>query len=184
MQLPEEIRDKQEEKKEAADGQNWYVIYTRARAEKKVKNEMDYLGVEAYVPLQKIVKQWKDRRKTVEEPLIRSYVFVKVSPVKRDVVFQSMHAVRYVMFEGRPAVIPENQILALKRLVDAEVPMEATMQGFRPGEKVKVIFGPMVGITGEFVSIGSEKKFLLRIDNIGYSLVASIPAAWVEKEEG
>lgn len=184
MQITENKGANELDKKETAEGRNWYVVYTRARAEKKVKEEMEHFAIEAYVPLQKVVRQWKDRKKTVEEPLIRSYVFVKVTPSKRDTVFQSMHAVRYVMFEGKPAIVPDNQIMALKRLVEAEVPLEATIHGYRPGEKVKVIYGPMSGISGEFVSIGSEKKFLLRIDNIGYSLVAKIPAAWVEKVEG
>jgi transcriptional antiterminator RfaH len=161
----------------------WFVVYTRSRAEKKVLEEMKYLGIEAYVPLQKVVRQWKDRRKTIEEPLIRCYVFVRLNPMKRDLVFQSIHAVHYVTFSGRPATIPDQQIESLKRLITAEVPIEATLQQFRPGEKVRVFYGPMSGVSGEFISLGSEKRFLLRIDNLGYSLVATIPAAWVEKVE-
>lgn len=174
--MPLENQVSEEEKK-------WFVVYTRSRAEKKVWEEMKYFGIEAYVPLQKVVRQWKDRRKTIEDPLIRCYVFVRLNPAKRDLVFQSMHAVHYVTFNGRPAVIPDNQIESLKRLVDAEVPLEATLQQFRPGEKVKIFYGPMSGVMGEFISMGSEKRFLLRIENLGYSLIAKIPAAWVEKVE-
>lgn len=183
MNLPGEKNDQPSENPISDEEKKWFVVYTRSRAEKKVWEEMKYLGIEAYVPLQKVIRQWKDRRKTIEEPLIRCYVFVRLSPMKRDLVFKSMHAVYYVTFNGKPAMIPDHQIDSLKRLVAAEVPMEATLQQFRPGEKVRVFYGPMSGVTGEFISMGSEKRFLLRIDNLGYSLIATIPAAWVEKVE-
>lgn len=183
MTLPEEKNDTPLDNQVSEEEKRWFVVYTRSRAEKKVLKEMKYFGIEAYVPLQKVVRQWKDRRKTVEEPLIRCYVFVRLNPAKRDLVFQSMHAVNYITFNGRPAIIPDSQIESLKRLVEAEVPVEATLQQFRPGEKVKIFYGPMSGITGEFISVGSERRFLLRIENLGYSLVAKIPAAWVEKTE-
>jgi transcription antitermination factor NusG len=164
------------------DGRKWYVIYTRSRAEKKTGVELHELGIESYVPLQKKLHQWKDRRKFVEEPLIRSYVFVKLKPQERDRVFQCTHVIRYISFEGKPAEVPEKQILELQQFIGADIPLEATMDRFRPGETVKIIHGPLTGISGELVSVDSSRKFLLRIDKIGYSLLASIPAAWVEKD--
>lgn len=165
------------------DGRKWYVIYTRSRAEKKTGIELYEQGIESYVPLQKKLHQWKDRKKLVEEPLIRSYVFVKLKPQERDRVFQCPHVIRYISFEGRPAEVPEKQIIELQQFIRADVPLEATIERFRPGEMVKIIYGPLSGISGELVSIDNSKKFLLRIDKIGYSLLASIPAAWVEKGE-
>ena len=33
-------------------------------------------GIESYLPLKKVLKQWSDRKKWVEEPLFRSYIFI------------------------------------------------------------------------------------------------------------
>jgi len=168
-------------KKDDTDHRKWFEVCTRPRSEKKVLADLTHQGIETYVPLQKVLHQWKDRKKMVEVPLINSYVFVKLDPLRRDGVFQSVHVIRFVMFNGKPAVVPEKQMEALKCLVEAKVPLEATIEHFKPGDAVKVIFGPMTGIVGEFIEIGREKHFLLRISNIGYSLTAKIPAAWVEK---
>lgn len=165
-----------------ADGRQWFVVYTRARAEKKVYADLCSLGIEAYLPLRKALHQWKDRKKMVEVPLISSYVFVKLKSNERDVVFRCNHIVRYITFEGKPVAVPEKQMVSLRSLVESDVDIEAVVESIRPGEHVKIVFGPLAGITGEFVSLESEKRFLLRINKIGYSLIAKIPAAWVEKE--
>jgi transcription antitermination factor NusG len=165
------------------DDRQWFVVYTRARAEKKVCADLLSLGIEAYLPLRKALHQWKDRKKMVEVPLISSYVFVKLKSTERDSVFKCNHIVRYITFEGKPVAVPEKQMISLKSLVESDVDIEAVAENIRPGENVKIIFGPLAGVTGEFISLQSEKRFLLRINKIGYSLVARIPAAWVEKEE-
>lgn len=165
----------------APDPRKWFVVYTRAKAEKKTHAELISLGIEAYLPLRKTLNQWKDRKKLVEVPLISSYVFVKVKPNEKDLVFRCNHVVKFISFEGKPVAVPEKQMVSLKCLVNADVPLEVVIENINPGENVKIIYGPMAGVTGEFVSIDSEKRFLLRINNIGYSLVAKIPAAWVEK---
>lgn len=164
------------------DSREWFVVYTRARTEKKVYSELCSLGIEAYLPLRKALHQWKDRKKMVEVPLMSSYVFVKLKLNERDHVYRCNHIVRYITFEGKPVAVPEKQMISLKSLVESDVEIEAVVENIKPGENVKIVYGPLAGITGEFVSLESEKRFLLRINKIGYSLVAKIPAAWVEKE--
>ncbi len=165
------------------DERKWYVLYTRSRAEKKALSELCSIGIEAYVPLQKVLRFWKDRKKLVEVPLINSYVFVRVDRLERDKVFKCMHIIRYITFEGKPAAVPEKQMIDLKWMVSAEIPIEAVMKKFSPGENVKIAYGPLAGITGELVCVENEKRFLLRIDKIGYSLMAKISAAWLEKSK-
>ena len=56
----------------------WYVLYTKPRQEKKVTDSLNAIGVEAYCPLVTVIKQWSDRKKKVQIPLINSYVFVNI----------------------------------------------------------------------------------------------------------
>ena len=58
---------------------NWYAVYTKPRSEKKLADRLNEHGIEAYLPLRKTLKQWSDRKKMVEEPLITSYVFVNIT---------------------------------------------------------------------------------------------------------
>ena len=56
----------------------WYVLYTKPRQEKKVADGLIAIGIAAYCPLVTTIKQWSDRKKKVEVPLINSYVFVNI----------------------------------------------------------------------------------------------------------
>ena len=56
---------------------NWYVVYTKPLTEKKVATRLTELGIEVYLPLYTTVRQWSDRKKKLEKPLINSVVFVR-----------------------------------------------------------------------------------------------------------
>ena len=56
----------------------WLAVYTRPRWEKKVNQLLSEKGVENYCPLNKVRRKWSDRVKVVEEPLFKSYVFVRI----------------------------------------------------------------------------------------------------------
>ncbi|MCL9770704.1 UpxY family transcription antiterminator [Flavobacterium sp. HXWNR69] len=94
---------------------NWYVLYTKARNEKKVADRLTQLGVENYCPMVEEVKQWSDRKKKVSCPLFSSYVFVRLPEHERDVVFQVPGVVRYLFWLGKPAVVAAAEIADLQR---------------------------------------------------------------------
>lgn len=156
----------------------WYVVYTRSRAEKKVMVELGHKGIEGFVPLQKKLRQWKDRKKWVEMPLISGYCFVHISRKEYDVVLQTNNVVSFVRFEGKAAVIPDAQIDALKQMLkqfDFEVTVSP--EDFEPGKKVEVIEGPLLGLRGELLEARGKHKFILRITQITSTFSVEIPAS-------
>ena len=159
----------------------WYAVYTRSRSEKKLMELLMAKGIEAYVPLRKVMHQWSDRKRLVEEPLIRSYCFVKV--VKSDYyeVLNTHGAVRYVWFSGKPAIIPDRQIDTLKVITGSDVDVECMPDTFLPGIQVRVNAGPLQGFSGELVSIKNKKKVLIRIDHLNQVLTLSISPLLIEK---
>ena len=158
----------------------WYAAYTNSRAEKKVLEELRKQGIDAYLPLQKKLKQWSDRRKWVEEPLIRCYIFVNIGLKDYYRVLNTRGVVRYVTFEGRAVPIPENQIDVLRKLVATEADVEVTSASFAPGDKVQVVTGPLHGLVGELVDFRGNRRVMVRIDHIGQQLLVSIPAGFLE----
>ena len=93
----------------------WLAVYTRPRWEKKVNQLLIEKGLESYCPLNKVRRKWSDRVKIVEEPLFKSYVFVKVRDDDRTAVRMTNGAINFVYWEGKPAVIKEKEINAIKR---------------------------------------------------------------------
>ncbi|HSH19600.1 MAG TPA: UpxY family transcription antiterminator [Draconibacterium sp.] len=155
----------------------WHVIYTRSRAEKKVQLELTIKNIENFLPMQKRLRQWKDRKKWVEMPLMSGYCFVKITRKEYDAVLQTTNVVGYVRFEGKAAVIPENQIDSLKQMLkqyDFEVIV--TSENFEPGKQVEVIEGPMIGLRGELVKAQGKNKFIIRFNQIKSVVSVEIPA--------
>jgi len=114
--------------------------------------------------------------------MIRSYVFVKSSEREYYDILNITGAVRYVTFEGKAAPIPEWQIDAMKKMVDYNEPHHYSGAHFLKGEKVMIEAGPLKGYEGEVVKDNKGKsKLIIRIENIGYSLVIESPAAIVGK---
>lgn len=158
----------------------WYVIYTRSRAEKKVEAELLAQHIECFLPLQKKLRQWKDRKKWVETPLISGYCFVHVTRKEYYTVLQSYNVVCYITFEGKAAVIPESQITSLKKMLkqnDFEV--SVSPENFKPGKQVEIIEGPLIGLRGELIKNRGKNKFILRILQMETSIVVEVPASYL-----
>lgn len=104
------------EKGEAVRMSKWYIIQTRPRWEKKVADCLERKGVESYCPLKKVKRKWSDRIKILEEPLLKSHVFVKILPEQKIDVRITEGVVNFAYQNGKPTQVKEKQIKALKKL--------------------------------------------------------------------
>lgn len=151
----------------------WYAIYTRPRWEKKVNGLLLQKGVESYCPLNKVRRKWSDRIKTIEEPLFKSYVFVKIKDEERTMVRMTNGVVNFVYWDGKPAIIKEKEILTIKRFLDEYEQVEAVKMEFETGSRVQVIAGPMMDQQGSILEL-QNKTAKVRIESLGYMLIAYI----------
>jgi transcription antitermination factor NusG len=135
---------------------NWLAIYTKSRAEKKVEERLLKNGFEAYCPTYTTLKQWSDRKKKVELPLIPSYVFVHVDERERNQVLQDPGAMNFIFWQGKPAVIRQEEIEALKSTMsDVEI-SEAQV-----GEHLLVEHGAFKGQEGKIKHISGNSVVLV-----------------------
>jgi len=158
----------------------WFAVYTKPRHEKKVAELFELQGIEYYLPLVKTLKQWSDRKKKVEETLIKSYIFVKTNFSDFPQIVRTNGVINFVKFEKKEAAIPEAQIQALKIFVNNDVEYSVTNEHFKKGQKVKITQGVLKDIEGELVSFSGKTKLYIRIEHIGYGLLAEVNSAFVE----
>lgn len=177
--LPEEDKKKLTVVKQVLP--KWYAIYTNPRAEKLVHTRLLEAGVESFLPMQKTYRQWSDRKKLVEKPLLSSYVFVKVIPKVFPVVYKTIGVVKFISFEGKPVSIPQNQIDNLKLLVNSNADIEVTGETFARGDNVEVVSGSLSGLTGELISVGGKKRVIIRIDKLDQNIIVTIPVTFLKK---
>lgn len=151
----------------------WLAVYTRPRWEKKVNQLLTEKGLESYCPLNKVRRKWSDRVKIVEEPLFKSYVFVKVNDGDRSTVRMTNGAINFVYWDGKPAVIKEKEINAIKRFLDEYENVEARPVDLRVNQRVRITNGTLMDKEGKVLDI-RHKTAKVAIDSLGYILVAYI----------
>lgn len=159
----------------------WYPVYTNPRAEKKAYEALVSKGINVYLPLHRQLKQWSDRRKWVEEPLLKSYLFVNIAEQEQAEVLMTKGIARFLYFSGKPAVMPDKQIHELKLLMASPYELEVTEEDLQPGEKIIIRAGALKGMTGEVVSRRSQKQLVLRLESIGYSIIVNVAASLIER---
>lgn len=158
----------------------WFPVYTKSRTEKKVYDELTKKGITCYLPLKKVLKQWSDRKKIIEEPLIKSYLFVKINIKDQSIVLMTKGVVNFIYFSGKAAFIPQQQIDGLKMLLATDQELEMLDFEINPGTKVLIKAGPLKGMTAETVKYKGKKHIILRLDNIGVAFELKVATAFIE----
>jgi transcription antitermination factor NusG len=151
----------------------WYAIYTRPRWEKKVNLLLTEKGIESYCPLNKIKRKWSDRLKTVEEPLFKSYVFVKIDDGEKAIVRMTHGVVNFVYWNKKPAIVKEKEIQTIKRFLDEHENIQVFPMEFKLNDRVRVTAGSLMDHEGKVIDI-RHKAVKVAIDSLGYILVAYI----------
>ena len=153
---------------------HWFALYTKARAEKKVYEELRQKGLEVYLPLRRELRQWSDRKKWVEMPIINSYIFVRIQMVDYRCVFDSKGIVSYVSHKGKAVVIPDHEIEAMRRTVNSNLSFNVEASTIKKGQTITIASGPLKGVTGKVIEVQGTRKLYLRISHIGYTLVVNL----------
>ncbi|MCJ7713104.1 UpxY family transcription antiterminator [Candidatus Bathyarchaeota archaeon] len=151
---------------------NWYVLYTRPNTEKRVGLDLQKIGFESYVPLQKELRHWKDRKRWVKTPLFKSYVFIKIDNKERGRAFKVNGILRYVSFNGQPAKLREEEIKKIRLLCKNESRITIDFNDLEVGKNVLICEGPLMSLRGKLVHIKSSSKIKIYIE--GLSCFASI----------
>jgi transcription antitermination factor NusG len=154
----------------------WLAVYTRPRWEKKVNQLLKDKGFETYCPLNKVQKTWSDRVKIVEEPLFKSYVFVKVEAENQGRVRMINGVLNFVYWLGKPAVISEKDIDTIRRFLNEYEEVTAEPLAVLPNQEIRVTAGPFMDLKGRVIKVRG-KRVEVQLEKIGYKLVAFLDKA-------
>ena len=158
----------------------WYAIYTKSRHEKLVAREFEKKGIEYFLPLRKIQRQWSDRKKTVEEPLFKGYLFVHIPWGKRVNVLSAVGVVHFVGHQADKAVeILEKELWAVRKFVEEDIPVDP-FPYLKTGERVYIRSGPFKGVEGFIVRKDRHCRLVISLDQLMQSVSVEVDEASVE----
>lgn len=157
----------------------WYALYTHAKWEKKVASIFTKKNIENYCPLNKVLRQWSDRKKIVYEPLFTCYVFARVNEKERISVLQTDGVLNYVSWQGKPAVIRDSEIEAIKNFLLEHSNVTLEKLHIDVNDKVRITHGAFMEHEGIVMEV-LGKSVRVSLPTLGYILTAEISKSHVE----
>ena len=146
----------------------WYVARVRSCQEKNVAASLAASGVEAYLPARREVHRWSDRRKVVEVLLIPRFVFVRCTEAERRSALAADPRISgFLSSEGKPSVVRDLEMDAFRRMVDSGGSVKVSAGELAPGDRVRVMDGPLAGLECELVSVSGGRCLAVRLGLLG-----------------
>ena len=159
---------------------NWHVVYTKPLTEKKVADRLCQLGIENYLPLYTTVRQWSDRKKKLERPLINSVVFVHCTIAQLQQLYAVPSVARVLRQDGKPAVVRAHEIQNLRILLQQAGAAELEPIALEPGTPIEVTRGPFKGIIGTAVQVLNSLRVLIELRQLGVAFSVNVPKSFVK----
>lgn len=132
-------------------------------------------GYEVFLPLQKVMRQWSDRKKKVETPLFNSYIFVFESEDKISEIVQTPGISWNIRYNDKPAVLRAEELGIIKRFLSSGLFIEAgNDEQLSAGDAVEVMDGPLRGLRGIVLRSAAGSKFFVQLESIQQNIMVEI----------
>lgn len=152
---------------------NWYIVYTKPKSERKVASAFTRRRIENFLPVN--TKQIKSFRKNriQQEPLFDSYVFANL--VEEDIhkIKVMDGVVNIVYWKGKPAIIQEDEIEAMKEFVMDHQNIKLEKSRINLNDIARMIDGPVYSMEGNILTV-KNTTVKVNLPSIGFTMIAEI----------
>jgi transcription antitermination factor NusG len=152
---------------------HWYVAYTLPNTEKSIFRSLNRMQIISFLPLQSVARKWKDRKKTIVSPLFPNYIFVYSTHNERYEALGIKGMIKYVAFNGKPAIIKDDQIEAIKKMLAGDIAVHTNTLA-NPGDRVRITDGPFSGIEGTIEKVNGRSRLCVRIECLGRTVSVNL----------
>lgn len=162
----------------------WIVVYVNSRFEKKTAKALENRQIEVFLPLKSEIKQWSDRKKKVESPLIPRVLFVRHNESQMSLLYNTPGISGILRFGNQPARVFDYEIENLKMLLhewNGDFEKQETNVTFSKGELVQVVKGPFSGLIGELIDVKGKHRISVKINALNVEYQIDISKAAVKK---
>jgi transcription elongation factor/antiterminator RfaH len=166
-----------------SDNIAWYAVWTASRHEKAASADLSQKGIETFLPLLKVLSQWKDRRKIVENPLFPGYFFVHTTMKNRLTILETRGVARIVGIRNDPVSIPDQEIENIRILLNSDLKSDPH-PFLKVGQRVRVKTGSLRGCEGILVRKKNISKLILSIQLLQQAVAVEVDALNVESLPG
>ena len=167
---------------ESVEQPHWYAIQTRSRHEKVVRDQLAAKRITHLLPLWRKRSVWKDRVKHVELPLFSGYLFGYFALRDKIAVLETVGVARLVGINGKPLPIPEEQIAAVRTMMEHRLPC-SPYPYLVEGMRVRIKCGLLAGAEGILIAKKQRHRLVIRVDLIQQAVAVDVDSAVIEPLE-
>ncbi len=150
---------------------HWYVLYTKTKHEAKAERYLQSCKIETFLPRQKVLHQWSDRKMWIDELLFPSYIFARLSIKEYDIALQHSCIFQCIKCGIFPCFLPDEQIDSIRAILEHKVCFSVSNESFEPGDLVEIGSGPLIGRKAEVVKCKGKEELILRLECINQNMM-------------
>ena len=151
----------------------WRVVRVLSRKEKVVAERLEKKGIIVYLPMQKQLRQWSDRKKWVDVVVVSGYVFVKIVKTEQAPVLETPGVSRFLMHCGVPVCISDSEMEHFKSFVEKadNRNIEFTTESISVGTTITIQTGRFKGFCGEVIEYKNKRKLSVQLSGFGHFFI-------------
>lgn len=145
----------------ADESARWWVLYTKARAEKSLARNLHARKITFYLPLNRNSWTKSSRNRTSYLPLFPGYVFLYGDGDARVAALETNLIATTIPVGDQQRLF--NDLARVERILGGAV--QATPErNFLVGESVVIETGPFKGVQGKIVCRGKQTRFVVEVE--------------------
>lgn len=155
----------------------WMVIKTKTKCEKFVRDKIQGMGMDAFVPLKKRTAKYNRKVKVYELPLITCYTFVRLDKDRRNQVLSLPYVQGVLRLNGKDCLVSDQEMQWLHKVsgIDQEVTTETL--SMQQGDQVMIAYGQLAGMEGKIISRRSKHEVVVALESLGLQMVLQVDPA-------
>ncbi|MBK8368401.1 MAG: UpxY family transcription antiterminator [Bacteroidetes bacterium] len=154
---------------------HWYAIYVNVKHEKKVVNKLLEKGIIAYAPVTRKLRQWSDRKKWVEFPMLSGYVFVNIEEIDKGTILNCPGVFSFIKFNGVEAKIKDAEIAILKSIEESGYDVTQELGELKLLDEVEITQGQLKGLKGMVVLIQNTNYVQIQLTSLKQNIKVKLP---------
>ncbi len=159
---------------------SWHVVRTKTKCEKFVRDRLQAMGLEAFVPLRRRTARYNRKVKVYELPLITCYTFVRLDKARRNDVLALPYVQGMLRTAGHDCVVTDREIQWLQKISGTDLDVRAETLSMKQGDRVVLASGQLAGMEGVILSQRSKHEVIVALESIGLQMAIQVDTAMLE----
>ena len=161
----------------------WLVVKTKTKCEKFVRDKLQAIGMDAFVPITKRTARYNRKVKVYELPLITCYAFVRLDKERRNQVLALPYVQGMLRLNGKDCHVSDREIEWLQKVSGSDLDIKTEILSMQQGDHVMIAYGQLAGMEGTIIARRSKHEVVVALESLGMQMVIQVDPSMLVKNE-